>query len=240
MWRGRLGGEAPAPEEAARKKVVAAAATGAKRARTIEGRREALAEFLRGQDAEVLAQRLLDMADRDGSIERELQQWRKLSDVQRGAASLSELKALTTQILAPRRDFLDWRQTSAFAQRAADVLPLLAQTRARSAEDALALGLHALRRAWDAMEQADDSDGDIGDIVQAIGDEWVEALRAAGARPAVFGESYLQLLLDDPMTSFDPAAAESAMGDAARARFSRCLAGSGFHAGILLRKHCES
>ncbi len=224
VWRGRLGGELPVPDEAARKKMASATAPAAKRARTIEDRREALAEFLRGQDAQVLVQRLLDMADRDGAIERELQQWRKLSELKRGAASLTELKALATQILASGRDFLDWRPTSAFAQRAADVLPLLAQTRARSAEDALTLGLHALRRAWAAMEQADDSDGDIGGLVRAIGDEWLEALRTAGARPAAFGESYLQLLLDDPMTSFDPAAAEAAMGDAARARFTRCLA----------------
>ncbi|MGY4828505.1 SWIM zinc finger family protein [Sphaerotilaceae bacterium SBD11-9] len=224
VWRGRLGGEVPAPDAAASKKVAAAAATGAKRARTIEDRREALAEFLRGQDAHVLAQRLLDMADRDGAVERELQQWRKLSDLRRGAASLTELKALATQILAPGRDFLDWRQTSAFAQRAADVPPLLAQTRARSAEDALTLGQHALRRAWAAMEQADDSGGGIGELVRAIGDEWVEALRAVGARPVAFGESYLQLLLDDPITSFDTDAVEAAMGDAARARFTRCLA----------------
>lgn len=223
-WRGLLGGEVPASDETARAKTAAAAATAAKRARTVEDRREALAEFLRSQDAQVMAQRLLELADRDAAVERELQQWRKLSEVQRGAAGLTELKALATQILASGRDFLDWRQTFGYAQRAADVLPLLAQTRARSPEDALALGLHALRRAWAAMEQADDSGGDIGGLARAIGDEWVEALRAAGPRPAAFGDSYLQVLLDDPMMSFDTAAVEAAMGDAARERFTRSLA----------------
>ncbi len=116
VWRGLLGGDAPAPDEGARAKTAAAA----KRARTIEDRREALAEFLRGQDAQVMAQRLLELADRDPAVERELQQWRKLSEVQRGAAGLTELKALATQILAPGRDFLDWRQTFGYAQRAAE------------------------------------------------------------------------------------------------------------------------
>ena len=74
------------------------------------------------------------------------------------------------------------------------------------------------------MEQADDSGGDIGGLARAVGDEWVETLRAAGPRPAAFGDSYLQLLLDDPMTSFDSAAVEAAMGDAARARFTASLA----------------
>lgn len=81
---------------------------------------------------------------------------------------MTELKALATQILATGRDFLDWRQTFGYAQRAADVLPLLAQTRARNPEDALALGLHALRRAWAAMEQADDSGGDIGGLLRRV------------------------------------------------------------------------
>lgn len=224
VWRGLLCGDVPARDETARTKVAAAAGKAAKRARTLEDRREALAEFLRGQDAQVMAQRLLELADRDPAVERELQQWRKLSEAQRGAAGLTELKALATQILAPGRAFLDWRQTFGYAQRAADVLPLLAQTRARNPEDALALGLHALRRAWAAMEQADDSGGDIGGLARAIGDEWVEALRAAGPRPAAFGDSYLQLLLDDPMVSIDTAAVEAAMGDVARERFTRSLA----------------
>ena len=224
VWRGLLGGEVPAPDETARAKTAATAAKAAQRARTNLDRREALAEFLRGQDAQVMAHRLLELADRDPNVECELQQWRKLSEVQRGAAGLTELKALATQILAPGRDFLDWRQTFGYAQRAADVLPLLAQTRARNPEDALALGLHALRRAWAAMEQADDSGGDIGGLARAIGDEWVEALRAAGPRPAAFGDSYLQVLLDDPMMSFDTEAVETAMGDAARERFTLSLA----------------
>lgn len=227
VWRGLLGGEAPAPDETARAKVTAATTSAAKRARSALDRREALAEFLRSRDAQVMAQRLLQLADRDAAVERELHQWRKLSEVQQGAAGLTELKALATQILSPGRDFLDWRQTSGYAQRATDVLPLLAQTRARNPEDALALGLHALRRAWAAMEQADDSGGDIGGLARAIGDEWVEALRAAGARPAAFGDSYLQVLLDDPITSFDTAAAEAAMGDAARGRFSRSWPNAG-------------
>lgn len=83
VWRGLLGGDAPAPDEAVRAKVSAAAATAAKRSRTIEDRREALADFLRGQDALVMAQRLLELADRDPAVERELQQWRKLSEAPR-------------------------------------------------------------------------------------------------------------------------------------------------------------
>lgn len=220
VWRSRLGGGVPVLAETAHKEVTAPA----KRARLTKNRTEVLAEFLRGQDAQALAQRLLDMASRDAAIDCELQQWRNLSEVRQGALGLPELKALVTQTLAPGRAFLDWRQTSAFARRAADVLTLLAQTRARHAEDAVALGVHAMRRAWAAMERADDSNGDIGGLVRAIGDEWVEALRAAGARPAAFGESYLQLLLDDPTTSFDAVAVEAAMGDRARARFARSLA----------------
>lgn len=54
--------------------------------------------------------------------------------------------------------------------------------------------------------------------------ELVEPLRAAGPRPAAVGDSCLQLLLDDPMTSFDSAAVEAVMGVAARTRLTGSLA----------------
>ena len=58
----------------------------------------------------------------------------------------------------------------------------------------------------------------------AIGAEWLLALQAAGPRPAGFGDTYLQLRLEDPFGCFDAAAAEAALGDAARARFRHALA----------------
>ena len=78
-----------------------------------------------------------------------------------------------------------------------------------------------MRRAWGVLQQADDSDGEIGGLCQAIGAEWVLSLKAAGRQPASFGDTYLQVQLDDPFGCFDAAAAEAAIGEPAMARY-RC------------------
>ena len=217
VWRDRLAGTVPAIDEAARRKVEASA----RRAQTLKDKRQALHDFLHGLEASALADKLLDFADRDPEISRELQQWRKASELKDDPA---ELKSLVTEMLSPGRDFLSWRESGGYVQRAEAVLPLLQQARARDAGAAAAVCLHALRRAWDVLAQADDSDGEIGGLCAAIGAEWVLALQAAGPQPAAFGDTYLQLQLDDPFGCFDAAAAEAALGAAAMTRYRRALA----------------
>ena len=70
VWRQRLAGQATVIGSSPRKP----AASGAKRARTAEEKREALNAFLRGQDVANLADKLIEFADRDRDIARELQQ----------------------------------------------------------------------------------------------------------------------------------------------------------------------
>lgn len=220
VWCDRLSGAVRPIDDEARMTVLA----GANRARTVQDRRQALQDFLQAQDAAVLAGRLLDLADRDHEIARELQQWRKLSESRDGAADPKALKALVTEILSPGHGFISWRESHDYVHRAEAVLPLLAQTRAQDPAGAVALCLHAMRRGWAVLMQADDSDGNIGGLIQAIGAEWVAALGRAGPQPAAFGDTYLQLLLDDPFGCFDTAAAEAAMGEPALTRYRKALA----------------
>ncbi len=217
VWRDRLAGKPPVMDEAASKEVQVIA----KRARTVKDRRQALHEFLHGQDSAALANKLLELADRDHDVDRELQQWRKVSEATDQPA---DLKPLITEVLSPGRDFISYRESFGFARRAEAVLPLLQQARARDANAALALCRHALHRAWGALEQADDSDGEIGGLCEAIGTEWLQSLQAAGSQPASFGDTYLQLRLDDPFGCFDADMAETAMGNEAMTRYRRVLA----------------
>lgn len=215
-WRAQLSGEAPAADEAARKKVAATV----QRAQTVRDKRRALEEFLRGRPAAELAERLLDLAERDSAIARELQQWRQLSSAPQDVAGL---KALVTQILAPGRGFLDWRETGTYVHRAQAVLPVLAAERARQPAQALVLGRHALQRVWAVLQQADDSNGEIGGLAQAIAHEWAAALQAAGPQPAAFGETWLALQQADPIGAFPEAEVEAALGEAALARYRTVL-----------------
>lgn len=215
IWRHRLSGTEPVVDEAARRKVEASA----KRAQTVKHRREALQEFLRCQPATALAQRLIDLAETYREIERELQQWQRLSN-----AEPEDLKPLVSEILAVGQRFVPLPEVSTYVRRAAAVLPMLQGSRERDVTSAVALSLHALRRSWAAMMQADDSNGEIGDLSRAIAAEWVAALQGAGAQTAAFGNTYLRVQLDDPFGCFDQQAAEDAMGAAALNRYRSALA----------------
>lgn len=217
VWRERLGAEAPAVDGEEPREVQASAS----RAQTIKNRRQALKEFLHAQPASTLADRLLELAGRDADIRRELQQWRKLGGAPRAS---SELKALVTEIMSAGSDFVSWQESHGYVHRALAVLDVLRQARARDPALAASLCMHAMRRGWAVLMQSDDSDGNIGGLVQSIGDEWIASLKEAGPQPAAFGDTYLQLLLDDPFGCFDADAAEAVLGAAALARFRKTLA----------------
>lgn len=217
VWRDRLAGHATPIDASARKSVQSSV----KLARTVEDKRQALHDFLHGLDASTLADKLLEFADRDHDISRELQQWRKASEVSNDPA---DPKPLINEMLAPGRGFIAWDESYSYVRRAEAVLPLLQKARARDAGAAAVLCLHALRRVWGVLQQADDSDGDIGGLCQALGAEWVLSLSAAGPQPSSFGDTYLQVQLDDPFGCFAAAAADAAIGEAAMARYGRAIA----------------
>ena len=217
VWRDRLAGHA-VPTSASAPRGVSGEV---KRARTAEEKRQALQDFLHGQDVATLADKLLELADRDHDIGRELQQWRKASELINDPA---ELKTLINEMLAPGRGFIAWDESASYVRRAEAALPLLDQARRRDAGAAAALCLHALRSAWGALQQADDSDGEIGGLCQAIGAEWLLSLKAAGPQMTSFGDVYLQVQLDDPFGCFDAAAAEAAIGEPAMTRYRSAIA----------------
>ena len=160
------------------------------------------------------------MADSDFEIERELHFWRRASEA---TCDPAELEAIVDGMLEPGRHYIKLGEGRGYVRRGEAVLPLLRQTCARDAQVAVKLGGHALRRAWELMNQADDSGDEFGELCRAIGAEWLACLHAAGPQPGAFGETYLQLRLEDPIESFDPGVAETAMGEVARQRLRQEL-----------------
>ncbi len=217
FWRQRLTGEMPAVDEP----VLAAADTKHPRKAGTD-RLDDLRRFLASRDAPTLAAKLMELAADDGRIARDLKRWQTLT---MAAARHDQLKPAITELLRRRGAFIAWDECRAYVRQAEAVLPLLREAIARDPIDALSLCLHALRLAWKVVEGADDSDGALGDLCQRIGAEWLSALRAAGPRPAKFGDTYLQIVLDDPIGCFDPFAAEEALGSLALARYRSVLAG---------------
>jgi len=217
VWREQL---ARPPSDDAHAANPGAAPT-AKRPRTEKEKHLALRDFLCGLDPSILADKLLDFANRDHDISRELHQWRKLSEVK---GEPVDLKPLVNDVLSPGRGFIAWNEAGSYARRADAVVPLLRQARERDPAVAVSLCVHALRRVWGVLAQADDSDGEIGGVCEAIGAELMQAVRIAGPQPADFGDTYLQLQLDEPFGCFDAAAMDATMGEAALARYRQLLA----------------
>ncbi len=210
VWRQRLAGML----------TPSSAAVGVRPTRTAIDRRQALHAFLHGQEAASLADKLFDLATRDRQVERELQQWRKLS---RMDGDWAGIRRVVSEMLSPRRDFIAWDEGSDYVSRASAVLPVLEGAIARDPSAAVSLCLHALRGAWAVVEQADDSDGVIAEFAAAIGEKFVAALQAAPDQPKRFADVYLDLRLDEPFSAFDPRAAEAAMGEAALTAFRQTL-----------------
>lgn len=215
-WRLLLGGRVRAADPAAQKKMQALA----KRAQTTAARAQALRDFLHAQPATVLADKLLEWADLLPELRRELRAWQALAEVAHDPASL---KKAVTELLA-LRGFLEWRQCAAWAQGARRVLELLDETLARGeARTALQLAAQALRRLFAVLQQADDSDGEIGGLCEEVGERWVAALRALGPQPAAFGEQYAKLREDEVFEAISHKAAVEAMGPAAARRYGQLL-----------------
>lgn len=207
LWRAQLGGAAAPYDEAAAAKVRASA----KRAETARQRARELVEFVTAQPANVLAERLLELAERDPQIRRELQQWHRVATAKTDPV---ELRRTIGEILATHAQFLRWDQSGAFVRQAEPVIALLQAARTRDAVTAVDLCAYALRRAWKVLERADDSNGEIGGLCRAIGQEFVAALQAASSLPPKFPETYAQLLVEDPFGTFDEGAALAAFDDA--------------------------
>jgi hypothetical protein len=159
VWRERLRRPDPASQDVPDESPVH---------RTAKGERVALREFLPGQASAVLADRLLALAERDGDIARELQQWRQVDQMK---DDLAGAERMIDELLSSGRGFIDWQETASYARRARAVLPLLAQARTRRPATAVPLCVHALERLWDVLEDADDSNGEIGGVCEAVGAE---------------------------------------------------------------------
>lgn len=216
-WRGALGGSAPALDQQAARKVAAAA----KRARTQASKRDALQQFVQGQSTQELARRLWAWAERDRDCMAELKAWAASANA---GDDPKALRSTLTELLRERRDFLDWRGSSAYAQRASAILPLLAPWQAGDAATGRQLCEHALRCLYKVARHADDSNGDLGGLVQQVMELLMAMLRAAPPAGAWL-DDWFKLMAQDPWGLWDERAVLLLAGPAVQARYAERVRG---------------
>lgn len=210
-WRGELGGEVPAVDPQAAKKVAAAA----KRARTQASNRDTLRQFVQGQSAAALAERLWTWAESDRDLMADLKAW---AVQQNAAGDPKALRSAITELLRNRRDYLGWRESGAYVHQAAKVLPLLRESLQRDPAQTRELCEHALRCVYKVAEHADDSSGEVGGLMEDLMEVLADALRAAPP-PGAWLERWFALMQADPWGLWKEATILAAAGAAVQARY---------------------
>lgn len=180
---------------------------------------EKLTVFLQNQTPTVLAQQLLNWAHADSSLMAELTAWVAQTQISDDPKAVKGVKTAITALLKSS-GFIDWRETSSYANQADKVIPLIEQVLETDAVAARGLTEHALRCIYKASEDADDSNGEIGEVMNGLMDLLMDCLEAAPP-PASWLEDWFALMQADPWGLWDEAAVVLAAGPALQAAYSQ-------------------
>ncbi len=195
VWRQhRVGGEVPVPQAEQK------AARSSKAAQTRAANRERLKAFVYAQPAVELANRLWQQAEIDSYLMKELKAWAASARANDNPKALQE--AVNEMLAFSAKRIIYGREVWAWAERARQVEPLLRAAIERSPEAARLVAERALRRVYAASQYADDSDGEIGAVMQMIIAIILDAVQRAPP-PAAWASRFMDLLDEDPIGLWD-------------------------------------
>lgn len=183
--------------------------------RTPASSREALQRFVQGQSAPALAERLWAWAENDRGLMAELKAW---AIEHNAAGDPKALRSAITELLGHHGDYLDCGESDAYALRASRVLNLLSPLLESDPVSLRVLCEHALRCIYPVAESADDSNGEIGGLMEQLMDCLLDALRAAPP-PASWLQSWFALMAEDPFGLWDEATVLEAAGIEVQAHY---------------------
>ena len=189
VLRGVLLGEPPTGGDSASTESPAS-----KRAKTQARKATDLQAFLKAQPPEALSARLWDWAQGDRKLMADLKAWAAQSQA---GDDPKALQTAITELLRDRRDFLDWRESAEYARRRGRLLDWLRPWLQKNPAVCIDLCDHSLRRLYKVMEHADDSGGEIGDLVGEVMALYADAVQAAQP-PASWLTRWFDLMAADP------------------------------------------
>ncbi|MFA7279245.1 MAG: DUF6880 family protein [Sterolibacterium sp.] len=168
--------------------------------------------YLETQPIESLVEVLLDVAQRDDRLFQSL-----LLKAERTHGGGSAEKAFRRAIddAVQIRGFIDWREVGTYAgniEQVADSMAELLQP--DSAAMLIGLAEHAIEKIENALEQVDDSNGEIGGIVCRLGELHLKACTLAKPDPVALAERLFRFETTLPfgLCSFDAATYKTPLG----------------------------
>jgi hypothetical protein len=165
-----------------------------KRAKTQARKATDLQAFLQAQAPEALSARLWDWAQGDRTLMADLKAWAAQSQAGNDPTAL---QTAITELLRDRRDFLDWRESAEYARRTEKLLDWLRPWLQKNPAVCLDLCDHTLRRLYKVLEHADDSGGELGDLVGEVMALYADAVHAVQP-PASWLTRWFDLMAADP------------------------------------------
>ena len=214
-WRALLSGENPASLMLAAAPEAAASVSNT----SSGGKREALRQFVFAQSADALAARLWSEAERDRDLMAALKAWHAERAV---GDDPKALKAAITAMLSTGGHELDWRGVTGYAEQAERVVPLLQRTLGEHPAAAREACEHALLKLYKVAGYADDSNGEIGGLIEAVMEVLTEALAKAPPE-AKWADRFVALQDADPFGLWHVDAVIAAAGPLVAARYSQLV-----------------
>lgn len=160
---------APAPAPASKR-----GKRGAPAVQANDSPEQVLRQWLSTQTHQALQVLILELADSDTQLRKRL-----LSQAQLAIAPLQDWRKAISSLLGRKR-FMDWSATIAYSKQLAVLPSLLEQARQRDPVAALELHEYAFTRLLTIYEDVDDSRGDLGARLHALGRAHLQAVQAAG------------------------------------------------------------
>ncbi|GGY05121.1 SWIM zinc finger family protein [Paludibacterium paludis] len=170
------------------------------------------------QPAERLAEWLIQLAEDDRGVARQLRFW--LS--QANGSPKQRRDALAALIGRPR--FRDYRQSLEYARRLQSVEPMIRERLEQDdPREAAELADWAIRKLVRIMEESDDSAGAIGEEIRMLSRVFVEACRQGGLVGEELAERLVQRALEDDYDFYPVEALVPLLDEAGLARYGRLV-----------------
>jgi len=171
-------------------------------------------DYLNAQTPEVLIELLLDTAKRDERLHQSL--LLKAQRVSGGGTDVVKAFRRAIDQATRIKGFIDWRQSRNFAANLNQVVESLAELLTPdSAAMLVGLAEYAIERVENALEQIDDSNGEVGGVVATLGDLHLNACELAKPEPKALAERlfHLETTSSFGICSFGAATYRDALGE---------------------------
>ena len=167
--------------------------------------------YLETQPIAALIECLLDVAQRDDRLFQSL-----LLKAERTQGGGNAEKAFQRAIedAVQIRGFIDWREVGTYAGNIDQIADSLTELLPDSAAMLVGLAEHAIEKVENALEQIDDSNGEVGGVVYRLGELHLKACTMAKPEPTALAERLFRFetLLPFGLCSFDAATYRAPLG----------------------------